>query len=140
VRFWDASAVVALLSPEPSTRARESLLRRDPALVVWWGTHTECAAALARKGRERGATAADVTAARNRLSALAARWFEVPASPAVRQMAERILNTHVLRAADALQLAAALVACDGEPSRLPFVCADRRLTEAAAREGFTAVP
>ncbi len=39
-----------------------------------------------------------------------------------------------------MQLAAALLACEDEPSRLPFVTVDDRLAEAAAREGFTVVP
>jgi hypothetical protein len=45
-----------------------------------------------------------------------------------------------LRAADALQLAAALVWCQGDPLQHGFVCLDQRLREAARREGFTALP
>ncbi len=54
--------------------------------------------------------------------------------------ARRLLASHTLRAADAMQLAAALLTCEDEPSRLPFVTVDDRLAEAAAREGFTVVP
>jgi predicted nucleic acid-binding protein len=43
---------------------------------------------------------------------------------------------HPLRAADALQLGSAIVAADGDPSSLEFVTFDRRLAEAALREGF----
>jgi predicted nucleic acid-binding protein len=42
-----------------------------------------------------------------------------------------------LRAADALHLAAALVACEERPHLLPFVTLDGRLEDAARREGFT---
>jgi predicted nucleic acid-binding protein len=48
----------------------------------------------------------------------------------------RLLRVHPLRAADALQLAAALVGSAENPSSLPFVSADPRLNEAARKEGF----
>ena len=38
--------------------------------------------------------------------------------------------------ADALQLGAAIVAAEGEPASLEFATLDRRLADAAAREGF----
>jgi predicted nucleic acid-binding protein len=43
---------------------------------------------------------------------------------------------HPLRAADALQLGAALFAADGDPQSLELVTLDRRLADAARREGF----
>ena len=47
--------------------------------------------------------------ARRNLAALADCWVEVLASEAVRKRAERLVSVHPLRAADALQLAAALL-------------------------------
>jgi hypothetical protein len=47
---------------------------------------------------------------------------------------------HPLRAADAFQLAAALLWCEEDPSRETFVCLDDRLLEAARREGFRILP
>ena len=44
---------------------------------------------------------------------------------------------HPLRAADALQLGAALVATDLEPAGLELVTLDERLATAAEKEGFT---
>jgi hypothetical protein len=43
---------------------------------------------------------------------------------------------HPLGAADALQLAAALVAAERRPPTLTLVTCDDRLREAAAKEGF----
>jgi predicted nucleic acid-binding protein len=43
---------------------------------------------------------------------------------------------HPLRAADALQLAAAVVAAEGIPASLSIVTLDERLAAAARREGF----
>ena len=51
-----------------------------------------------------------------------------------RQFAVRV---HPLRAADSLQLAAALASAEEDPSGVGFVCFDIRLNEAASREGFT---
>lgn len=48
----------------------------------------------------------------------------------------RLLRVHPLRAADALQLAAALIAVSDAPRNFPFTCADARLAEAARKEGF----
>ena len=64
------------------------------------------------------------------------RWSEVTAVEMVRRHAERVVETHPLRAADALQIAAALVAAEEDPGSLPFVTFDRNLAAAAEREGF----
>jgi hypothetical protein len=53
--------------------------------------------------------------------------------------AQRLLRVHPLRAADSLQLAAAIVAAEGDPATLEFVGLDDRLNDAAAREGFRVV-
>jgi predicted nucleic acid-binding protein len=67
---------------------------------------------------------------------MAASWTEVSALGPVRERAMRLVATHTLRAADAMQLAAALVAVSDRPAGHEFVCADARLRAAAAREGF----
>ena len=51
----------------------------------------------------------DEAKARTVLSALAAAWSEVQPTETVRLRAERLLSIHPLRAADALQLASALI-------------------------------
>jgi hypothetical protein len=74
------------------------------------------------------------------LRELGLAWTEITAVEAVRDRAVRLLATQALRAADALQLAAALVAVGDRPIGHEFVCLDRRLREAAVREGFDAAP
>jgi hypothetical protein len=64
------------------------------------------------------------------------RWSEITAIDPVRRHAERIIETHPLRAADALQLGAALVAAEDDPAALEFVTLDRQQALAAEREGF----
>jgi len=74
------------------------------------------------------------------MAKLAGRWRPVTAIEPVRARALRLVRTHALGAADALQLAAALVACGERPEALPFVCLDDRLRDAARREGFPVLP
>ena len=56
----------------------------------------------------------------------------------VRNRAIRLLRVHPLRAADAFQLAAALVAFRAQPQDAIFLTGDERLRLAAEREGFDA--
>jgi len=136
VRFWDSSALLLLLVPEERSAALTELFRDDPAVAVWWATPVECASALARLERERRVTEAGWQAATERLRAAARGWTEVPPIDKVRDQATRLLRLHSLRAADALQLAAALVLADFEPRTLPLVTLDLQLAAAARREGF----
>ncbi|GIW19794.1 MAG: hypothetical protein KatS3mg065_0090 [Chloroflexota bacterium] len=136
MKFWDSSAVVPLLVAEPSTEAATRLYRDDPAMVVWWGTPLECASALARREREGSLDPGAVTEALGRLAAVESAWHEVLPSDRLRAQAVRLVRVHPLRAADALQLAAALAVAEGNPERLPFVTLDGQLALAAEREGF----
>ena len=139
MKFWDASAVVPLLVDEPGRDQLLELVDDDPVVLAWWGTPIECVSALARREREGALPAKAVSLATERLRALAESWQEILPTEAVRVTAQRLLRTHPLRAADALQLAAAVVAADRSPADLPFVCLDERLGEAAEREGFKVV-
>jgi hypothetical protein len=65
-----------------------------------------------------------------------AGWHEVEPGDDVRESAKRFLRVHDLRAADALQFAAAFFAAEARPATLEFVTLDDRLLEAARREGF----
>ena len=96
---------------------------------------------LAGKEMTEGRLTADGMAqALGRLHAVAEHWIEVPASAAVREQATRALRLHPLRAADALQLGAAIVAADHSPATMEFVTNDERLSLAAAKEGFVIKP
>ena len=136
MRFWDSSAVVPLLVEEPSSAAMRTAYRQDPTVVAWWGTGLELVSALARREREGRIDALTFAEATRRLDALERSWREVAPLERVREVGVRLLRTHALRAADALQLGAAIVAAEERPSTLSFVTLDARLAQAAAREGF----
>ena len=140
MRFWDSSALVPLLLEEPASVVTRSLLRTDSAIISWRLAGTEVVSALGRRRRadeidEQGRLAAEAG-----LSSLEPVWTTVEDAAPVDRRARRLLALHPLRAADALQLAAALVACDERPHVLPFVTLDDRLGEAARREGFAVLP
>ena len=139
MRFWDSSAIVPLLVSEPTRPQLLELLDADPVLVVWWGTPIECASALARREREGALQVHEATDAFERLHAISTSWQEVTPSAPVRSVAQRLLRVHSLRTADALQLAASVIAAEGEPSSLEFVTLDERLKVCAQREGFRVV-
>ena len=138
--FWDASAIVPLCLREPATVMVKSILSRDPSVAAWWGTPVECRSAFARLRREGVFTAAAERKVVSLLDRLAAEWTEILPGNRVRDHAGRLLLRHPLRAADSLQLAAALLWADGNPGEREFVCLDRRLREAALQEGFRVVP
>ena len=137
MRFWDSSAIVPLLVREDRTSAAIARLREDPEIAVWWGTPVECASAIARLERE-GAPPDRVTEAFARLDDLARGWIEVEPHDDLRQIARRLLRVHPLRAADALQLAAAYLASERRPPTLEVVTVDERVRLAALKEGFLA--
>jgi predicted nucleic acid-binding protein len=140
VRFWDASAVVPLIVAEPETGRAKRLANEDPAIVAWWATRTDCMSALARLRRDEKITPEDEVRTKALLLRLSGGWTEIAPGKRVRDRAERLLSVHPLRAADAFQLAAALLWAYGKTTGRKFVSFDDRLRRAAAREGFEVVP
>jgi uncharacterized protein len=136
MKFWDSSAIVPLLVGEPASSWMLGEFERDPEMLVWWASEVECVSALTRLEREGALSDAGMNEAVRRLSALTGSWRTVEPAERVRHGAVRLLRVHLLRAADALQLSAALVASEGQPQSLAFVTLDDRLALAASREGF----
>ena len=139
MRFWDASAIVPLLIAEASTRRLQLLAASDPDMLVWWGSAVECVSALARLERRAALDARATLLAFDRLKQLAAGWYEIEPSDIVRETAIRFLRVHPLRAADALQLAAAFVAAEQRPASLTVIALDDHLASAAQKEGFAVI-
>ncbi|MBU6364886.1 MAG: type II toxin-antitoxin system VapC family toxin [Gemmatimonadetes bacterium] len=139
MQFWDSSALVARLVGEPGAVALQHLPTPSP-LVVWWGTRLECESALARLERTLSSSRVLVDAYRQQLGVLANHWHEVQPSPAIRARAVELVRRWPLRAADALQLSAALEVAEPDPARLHFVTLDVRLADAARGEQLSVGP
>ena len=140
MKFWDSSALSCICGVEVHAASVRRLAQADPDLIVWWGARTECLSALARATREGRIDDPTQLAYRAKLNGLASAWREVSPSDHLRSAAGRLVFVHPLRAADAFQLAAAMTWCLQQPGGKDFVCLDRRLREAAQREGFTVLP
>jgi hypothetical protein len=121
---------------EPTTKTLQALAEKGPTMIVWWAAEVECASAIARLEREAALDEAAVSQAFERLKHLAHAWHEVDPSDPVREAAVRFLRVHPLRAADALQLAAAFIAAERRPSSLEAVTLDERLAVAGAKRGI----
>jgi len=70
----------------------------------------------------------------SRLNLLSGTWYEVLPGVKLKQIAERILRLHPLRAPDAQQLAGCIMANSDQP--IEFVTLDERLETAARKEGL----
>ncbi len=139
MNFWDTSALVPLVIEEPRSRACRRLLRVRSPVVVWALTQAEMVAAVERQARSGHVDPEGRAEARGRIDRLAKRWSEVDALLAVREQAVTLLERHDLRAADALQIAAAMVAAQGAPKGHVFIAADERLAGVARAERFEVV-
>jgi len=95
---------------------------------MWWGTPVEARSAFM------------LAVAAKKLGTLKRFASEIEPTEEVRTIAESVLDEHDLRAADAFQLAAALVLCHEKPRGRWSVCFDRRLAAAADVTGFTVLP
>ena len=139
MRFWDTSGVVPLTVTEVLTDAVLAVLGQDQGMVTWWGTAVEVMSAIARRQRQGKLDAAGVDEAIGRLRGYRGSWTEIDASETLRETSIRLVRTHSLRAADALQLAAAIAASGDRPADLPFVTLDVRIADAASKEGFPVI-
>lgn len=140
MKFWDTSAILPLCLQEPMSGTVQAILRQDEQMVVWWSTVIECSSAFARLRREGRVDWGQEARLRQVLGLLATHWSEVLPGQLVREEAARLLLNHPLRAADAMQMAAAVVWADHRPCGQELICLDERLREAARREGFVILP
>ena len=140
MRFWDSSALIPLLIEEKTTPQVRGILKSDPDFSVWWGSRIECVSAISRLERMKALNSRDTTEALRGSATLLDTAVEIAPSPALRDLTCRLLRVHPLTSADAVQLAAALIACEQKPSTLELVSLDERLRDAAGREGFRVLP
>ena len=139
MRFWDSSAVVPLIVAEEASGVVRAWFDDDDEIALWGLTRIELASAIERRAREGKLDAAQRSAALRRVVGFADAAHEVTDLLAVRAKGLALLARHAIRAADAAQLAAALLISEPDPASLTMVVLDRRLAEAAAREGLDVI-
>ncbi len=138
MKFWDSSVFVSVLVAEAGTSLAKRWLKTDSNIWAWTMSPVEIASALERRAREKTLSASALHDAKTALAELWQSVSVVKDAERVKERAIRLLALHPLRAADACQLAAALVATSERPQRHAFHCFDDRLLLAAGKEGFQA--
>jgi predicted nucleic acid-binding protein len=136
--FWDTSALVPLCVRQSMTPDVVALYKIHD-VVVWWTTPVEIASALARLVRMRQINPGDCAKARKLAHVLAGSWSVIQPSETLRSRALQLVERYDLRAADSLQLAAAVEWCEDVPQGRVFLTTDERLRTAALLAGFDAI-
>jgi predicted nucleic acid-binding protein len=136
--FWDSSAIVHLCIQHQMTPVVQRLVSRY-RMAVWWSASVEILSAFERLRRTREITASEHAAALVEAASFKGGWREMTPHDALRDQAERMVERFPLKAADALQLAAALSWCAGKPHGRAFICGDVQLLRAAEVLGFQAI-
>ena len=138
ILYLDTSAFVKLVLDESGaeeTRAWFARAEQGCSSVI---TYTEATSALCRQDRERGVVKGRLRAW---LETLETSWRRCVHVPVFERSAARLAVKHSLRGMDAVQLASALglqarVFAETPGADFHFMAFDRRLLEAAEREGF----
>ena len=137
--FWDTSAIVPLYCNQVMSSGSRGIRQRFSSLAVWWGTHVEIHSALNRLSREGVQTKLQTRSAFEKWARLRSSARIIQPDDDILSIAASLTNESGIRALDAFQLAAALVWCNERPRNRPFICADKRLGEAASNAGFDLV-
>jgi len=136
--FWDTSALIPLCVQQKGSKTVEQL-SAVYSIVAWWATPVEMRSALARLLRMGLLSPADHRQARERADVLRRTWREIQPQEAVRNLAASLVDQHPLRAADALQLASALIWSRQRPRASAFLAGDKQLLAAAESLGFQTI-
>ena len=138
ILYADTSAVVKALLLEAGSEHVDDWFAQAEQVASSVITYAEACAALGRNDRRRGP---DHDALRTQLAALDTQWDEFLVLPVAGRAAGRAALAHGLRGMDAVQLSAAVTLRAAATAHAPdaevvFATFDRRLLEAAEREGF----
>ncbi|MGH9949276.1 MAG: type II toxin-antitoxin system VapC family toxin [Pyrinomonadaceae bacterium] len=137
--FWDTSAIVPLCVYQGTTSAARRANENFPVRMIWWGTVVEMCSSFARLKKAGELKESDFEIAAAKWLGIANRSRVIPPVTTLLAIATKLPDEYGIRALDAFQLATALVWCRERPRNRPFICADKRLGDAAVDAGFGAV-
>ena len=136
IRYFDASALVKRYVDEPQGEEVARLLT-DAIPATSRLSEVEIASALLRRWRQGDLSDGERDRALAALRLDLAAMNVVELAPEVSALAIRLLERHDLRAGDAVQLASSAYLQRKVGRPIEFLAFDRRLVEAAVREGLT---
>jgi predicted nucleic acid-binding protein len=134
--FWDSSALIPLCVEQKQSERSTALFARY-GVAVWWSTPVEIVSGLTRLMCMAEIDPDEFRAGKQLAQTIAKMWVAIRPSARISAQACLLLEQYPLRAAAALQLAAAWEWCEGKPQSQVFLTVDQRLREAAALAGFT---
>jgi predicted nucleic acid-binding protein len=135
VAFWDSSVLVPLCITELQSAQAESWFAQFKT-AIWWATPVEMIGALCRAERAGRISSAEYRQAKAKVHAIEGESQIVLPGRKLQSQAYAMLERFQLRAADSLQLAAAMAWCEESPRDNVFLSFDDRLREAAEALGF----
>jgi predicted nucleic acid-binding protein len=133
--FWDSSALIPLTVEQPQSTAAKALFAKY-AVVAWWATEVEIRSGLTRLKRMGQMATHEFDRAKQRAEKIVESWRPILCRTDLARSACKLIELYPLTAADAMQLAAALEACEHAPHGYVFITADQRLADAARKTGF----
>ena len=139
IAFWDTSAIIPLCVFQGATPAARRIHIDLPTKIIWWGTVVEVRSSFARLKKAGELNESNFEIAAAKWQGIANRSRIVPPTSRLLEIASELPEDYGIRSLDAFQLAAALVWCSERPRNRPFVCADKRLGDAAGDAGFDVV-
>ncbi|MBI2916566.1 MAG: type II toxin-antitoxin system VapC family toxin [Chloroflexi bacterium] len=138
ILYLDTSALVKLYILEQGSPVVAESLAVAEGVGTSLLTYVETRSALARKNREGGFSPHQYEEALLDFEADWEGFLALAIGPDLVRAAGRLAERHGLHGADAVHLASAAQLRDGAREPVTFLCADRRLTEAAQAEGLDA--
>ena len=139
IAFLDTSAFAKLLFVETESRAVHALMAAADGFVGSRLLTVEARGAIVRRVREGGLTAAETATARDSYRLWTERFSFVELDATLAETSGQLVEQHLLRSSDAVQLASALSTQATTPS-LVFVTYDARLRAAARAEHLEVFP
>jgi predicted nucleic acid-binding protein len=138
ILYLDASAFAKLILAEPETAAAREWYEQAAVAVTSVITYPEATSALTRQDIELGAVRGRL---KRWIAVLDDRWRRTVRLPVDERLSGHLVVTHRLRGMDAIHLAAAItfrarLLERAKQETVSFASFDRRLRDAAEREGF----
>ncbi len=137
--FWDSSAIVPVCCVQDFSLPARRAYRQFKKPIIWWGTSVEMQSAIRKLNQVGFLTKKQTLGALRLWENFKTNSSSVNLYERTILLAEDLPERYGLRALDSLQLAAALVWCKEKPKKRPFICADKRLADAASDAGFDVI-
>lgn len=137
MNYWDSSAIIPLIIAEPKTEKVTEFWEKNNFNTTWTLTSVEVMSTLARLRRMGSLNDLLYENASKEWRKIQIMFEVIKDVEKVKVKAEHLVRIHPLKAADALQLASAMLIAEREPATCDFVTLDEQLGRAASLEGFT---